>query len=83
MKLPALVEVLQDHYCHLCKDTCPTSPPRKPGRLATASRTRRSCSRAMSAANGEKLARLWMGDRSNYASDSEAGLAERSTEVTG
>lgn len=37
----------------------------------------------MSAANGEKLARLWMGDRSNYASDSEASLAERSTEVTG
>lgn len=38
---------------------------------------------AMSATNGEKLARLWMGDRSNYASGSEAGLAERSTEVTG
>ncbi|MEW6635612.1 MAG: DUF3987 domain-containing protein [Actinomycetota bacterium] len=31
--------------------------------------------RAMSAANGEHFARLWAGDRSGYASDSEADLA--------
>lgn len=31
--------------------------------------------RAMSAANGERFARLWAGDRTGYASDSEADLA--------
>ncbi len=31
--------------------------------------------RAMSAANGQKFARLWMGDRTGYTSDSEADLA--------
>ncbi len=31
--------------------------------------------RAMSAANGDRFARLWAGDRSGYASDSEADLA--------
>ncbi len=31
--------------------------------------------RAMSAANGERFAKLWSGDRTGYASDSEADLA--------
>jgi hypothetical protein len=50
-------------------------PPATSGAAANGLADEEVVRRAMSAANGEKFARLWMGDRSGYASDSEADLA--------